>query len=516
MRWLVLALLVACNVPDRGPRWRAGTSTTPRDGGTLRFSTKDQVRSLDPAIAYDDLSSWVLHPMYDTLVDYAPDSMELVPRLAERWEISPDGRGYHFWLRPGIAYADGRPIVAADFRTSLQRTLAMPDSPFTQYVAPIARIDVIGDRELDIQLKAPDATFLYVLAMTFATPMRADHLSAVRTDPLASGPYMLERWDEGERIVLRKNPHYFDPSRAHLDRIEMLENVPRDTQFLMFEKGELDTAERLAAPDYLWVIEQPAWKPFVYARSQMNSYGVRMNVREKPFDDRRVRQALNYALDKQHTIKLLNGGAVASHGLLPPGMLGRDDALQPYPHDPAKARALLADAGYGSGFDVDYVTINDEEAEKLAASLQADLAEAGVRVHISIMSLAAYMTAIGEPSGPPFSLGSWLGDFPDPSNFLDLNFHSRMIANASSNNDCFYKNPELDALLDAAHAETDTAKRAAMYQRAERILYDDAPWVWNYHRELTEVTQPYVRGYAPHPVWGRDYTSVWLDEKVPR
>ena len=502
MRWLLVLLLVACNV-DRGPH------RTPRDPGTLRFSTKDEIRTLDPAIAYDDVSTWITHALYDTLVDYAPGSTQLVPRLAERWEISPDGRRYHFWLRPGIAYADGRPIVAADFKTSFARTLARADSPFAQYLAEIDHVDAIGDRELEITLKQADATFLYVVAMPFSAPLRADYAGDLRREPLASGPYMLETWDEGQRIVLRRNPYHADPTRGHIERLEMLENVPRDTQFLMFEKGELDAAERLSAADTLWLIEQPAWQPYLHSVPQMNVYGIRMNVRVKPFSDRRVRQALNYALDKQHTVKLLEGAAAPSHGMLPPGMLGRDDTLQPYPHDPARARALLAEAGYPHGFDVDFVTISDEEAETTAASIQADFAEVGVRVHISMMSLPAYMTAIVSPEGPAFSLASWVADYPDPTNFLDLNFHSRMIP--SGNNDCFYANPQLDALLDAAHVETDPGKRAEMYHRAERILYDDAPWVWNYHREMTEVDQPYVHGYTPHPVWGRDYTYASLE-----
>jgi len=540
-RLLLILIAAACSAPDRGPHWRAGTSTTPHDGGTLRFSTKDTLRTLDPAIAYDDVSPPILHAIFDTLVDYEParagdptSGLAIVPRLAERWEIAPDGRTYHFWLRAGIAYEDGKPIVAADFKTSLERVLGMPDSPFGQYLTPLdgaadviagkattcAGIEVIGDRELVFHLANPDATFLYVLAMTFSAPLRADHLAAVGDQmyrhPLASGPYMLESWDEGQRIMLRRNPHYVDPARAHLARIEMLESIPSDTQFLMFERGELDTAERLTSPDTLWLREQPAWQPFVHDRATMNAYGIRMNVRVKPFDDRRVRQALNYALDKQHAVKLLNGGAVPSHGLLPPGMFGRDDTLAPYPHDPAKARALLSEAGYPHGFDVDYVTINDEEAEKLAASYQADFGEVGVRTHITILSVPAFASAIGRPDGPPFSYDGWVGDFPDPANFLDVRFHSRMIANENSNNVSFYANPELDALLDRARAETDRAARAAMYHRAERILYDDAPWVWDFHRAMTEVTQPYVRGYEPHPVWGRDYTSTWLDDKVPR
>jgi ABC-type transport system substrate-binding protein len=243
----------------------------------------------------------------------------------------------------------------------------------------------------------------------------------------------------------------------------------------------------------------------------MNVFGSRMNVRVPPFSDRRVRQALNYALDKRHTQRLLNGTTAPSHGILPPGMLGRDPDLAPYPHDVARARALLAEAGHPDGLDLEYLTTNDEETEKVAASLQSDLAEAGVRVRITVASWATWQTATGRPDGSAFSFANWTADYPDPTNFFDPRFHSRSIKPDASTNDSFYANPELDALLDAARAELDPERRDALYRRAERILYDDAPWIWDYHRVTTEVVQPYVRGYAPHPIWIRDFTSAWLD-----
>lgn len=525
---LVLAL-VACAPPERGPRSRPAGAAEPRAGGTLRIATVAAVRSLDPSIAYDEVSAYALHALFDTLVDYAPASTELVPRLAERWEVAPDARTYRFWLAPGIRYSDGVPIVAADVKRSLERALTTPDSPFGSFLADVdgAAAVVAGttrdcrgivapnERELVIRLARPNVAFLYVLTMPFTTPQRADHLAAagdqLRRTPLGSGPFVLASWREGERLVLRRNPAYHDATRGYLDEIVVLENIPSDTQFLMFERGELDAAEKLTAPDYLWLMAQPAWAPYIRTRPVMNAFGSRMNVRRKPFDDRRVRQALNYALNKQHTYKLLNGTTVPSHGLLAPGVFGRDDALAPYPHDPARARALLAEAGYPDGFDVEYVTTADDEPAKLAASLQGDLAEVGVRVRISQVSWAAYLTAVGKPDGPALSFTSWVGDFPDPTNFLDPRFHSRAIADDGSTNDSFYANPALDALLDAARAEPDRDARAALYRRAEQILHADAPWIWDYHRALTEVIQPYVRGYELHPVWLRDHTGAWLD-----
>lgn len=501
MRALVLALLVACSSPS-GPRFHAAGNATPREGGTLHIATVNGIASLDPAIQYDEVSSIAVHAMHDTLVGY--DGTRLVPHLAQSWNISDDGLTYRFELRGGTTYADGSPIVAADFAYAIARARELPDSPFGTFVASVANVRALSPTELEITLAHRDAAFLYVAAMPFMAPQR-------KADRPASGPFMLASWSPGEHVVLVKNPRYWDAANVHLSAVDWLENIPRETQFLMFERGDLDAVERLSTPDYQWLVDQPGWQPFIDRANGLVSYGSRMNVRKKPFDDRRVRQALNYALDKSHAIKLMNGRGAPSHGILPPGMPGRDDALVPYPHDPAKARALLAEAGYPHGFDVDYVIINDEFPQKLSASMQHDLAEVGVRMHIQTMSLASYGTAIGEPDGPAFSQIAWIGDYPDPTTFMDAKFHSRAISTTASANDSFYSNPALDHLLDAAREELDPEKRAALYRQAERILYDDAPWIWEIHPQATGVRQPYVKDFSPHPVWLVDFTRTWLD-----
>ncbi|HEY1557806.1 MAG TPA: ABC transporter substrate-binding protein [Kofleriaceae bacterium] len=505
MRSAVLAIaLAACSPPDHGPRWRAAGNASPRDGGTLRFATSDQVVTLDPAIEYDQISGYIVHALHDTLVGYEPGGTALVPHLAASWRVSPDGLDYTFALRDGIVFADGSPITAESFLAAFARVRAAADSPFQPFLANVASVSAPDPHALAFHLAKADASFVYVLAMPFAAPHRDG-------SDTTSGPFVLERWDPGVRVVLRKNTRYWDAAHVHLDAIEMAENVPRDVQFLMFERGDLDTVEGLALADYLWIQDQPAWQPFVHVRATLNSYGSRMNVRQKPFDDRRVRQALNYALDKQHSVKLLGGAAIASHGILPPGVLGRDDTLAPYPHDPAKARELLAAAGYPGGFDIEYMIIDDDEAERLAGSLQHDLGEAGVRVHITELSIAMYAAALASKDGPAFAKAGWIADYPDPASFFDGCFHTRAISDEGTTNFAFYSNPELDALLDSARAEPDPARRAALYRRAEHIVYDDAPWLWDYHQETVEVTQPYVRDYEPHPVWLRDYTHAWLD-----
>ncbi len=526
----VLLALCACRSPDTAPRMglqQPGPRSTTVRG--LHVATKDPINSLDPTFAYDEISSYIGQPLFATLITYGTHSMELVPDLAERWELAPDGVTYVFHLRAGLEYQDGTPIVAGDFKYSLERALRTADSPFWPFLVDVvgatdvtdgkaadcAGIVAVSDRDLRIRLVRPTPAFLYILTMKFATPQREAYVLAtgaeLRREPLASGPFYVGHWDEGTALQLEANPRYWNHTTVYLPWIEMRENVPRDTQFLMFQRGELDTAEKLSPPDYLWIKGDHDWAEFLHEEALMQVFGSRMNTTVPPFNDVRVRRALNYALDKSHTIKLLNNAAVTSHGLLPPGMAGRDEKLDAYPHDVVKAKELLVEAGYPNGFDITYVTTNDDQAQTLAASLQSDLAEVGVRVKIKQETFAAFSTDIGNETGPAFSMGSWVGDYPDPTNFLDIKFHSRAIARTNAMNDTRYSNPGLDTLLDAARGELDPAKRAAMYRRAEQMIFDDAPWIFDYHPRTSEVTQGYVHGFDMHPIWLRDYTHVWLD-----
>jgi ABC-type transport system substrate-binding protein len=526
--------LLACREPGDGPRLFGAGATGPRRGGVLRISLNDGVRTLDPTIAYDELSNLAGHMLFDTLLGYEPATrdgagMQLVPQLAERWSVSDDGLRYSFELRPGLVFSDGRPCVAGDFVYALERVLTEPTSPFQQFLMGIAGAAelsagaatslagarALDDRRLEIALREPDASFAYILAMPFATPQKREHVEPQAPDerrraPLGTGPFVLVQWREGDRLVFARNPRYWDAAVPYLDGLIIHEAVERDTAFLKFLAGELDAIDRLSSADFIFVAQHAGWAPYLYNVPSMNVYGEKLNCSRPPFDDRRVRQAMNYALDKQHVIKLQNGRAVPSHGALPPLMPGYEPALQPYPHDPARARELLAEAGYPDGFRVTYATQHDELSEKLAQSLKADLAEVGVDVQIELMSFPAYLTAAGKPD-LAFAFTSWLMDYPDPSNFLDVKFHSRMIAPENSNNDAFYSNPEVDRRLDAARREVDPERRWAMYRELEALLYEEAPWIWSYHRNVVELRQPYVMDYHPHPVWNRDYRTTWLD-----
>ncbi len=525
-----LVVAAGCGDDDRGPRYRAWGHATPRPGGTLTFAVGGNVATLDPAHAYDEASLYPLYYLHDTLLGY--DGTTLVPALAETWSISPDGLTISFELRDGVVFHDGTPLTAAAFDHAWRRVLRAPDSPFGRFLAPLVGAEafaagerddlpgvrVDGPRRLVLTLAAPDAAFANVLAMKFTAPL-VDGAAVTN----GTGPFALDAWSAGERVTLRRHPRYWRPGRPHLDAIVMRESVPRELAFLQFERGELDTIDQLTLPDWLWIAAHDGWRPYVHQTPQMSVFGDRFDVTRPPFDDVRVRRALNHAVDKARLVRLLGDRGVPAHGLLPPGLAGRDDELAPYAYDPARARALLAEAGHADGLELEYVLPKDETAERLAQSMQADLAAVGVRVRLRVLSWAAFLDETTRAGGAPFSQTSWFQDYPDASSFLDTRLHSRMIApdGEPSNNDSFYANPEVDRLLDEARRTRDPSARAAAYRQVERIVHADAPWLFGYHPVGVEVVQPYVRGFALHPVWGRDFRDVWLDlapdgARVPR
>ena len=532
---LVAALLLVGCRGDRGPEFVPAGATEPHRGGVLVYSVVDGLRTLDPLIAYDEYTFGALHHMLDTLVGYEPafgpdQGNEVAPQLAKSWTISDDAKTYTFHLRRGLTYWDGSPVVAGDFVYALERCLTHQSSPFAQFIFGIVGAEALSkgdattlagattpdDLTLVIELAEPDASFLYIMAMPFAAPQKRAFIESLskqqlRTTLLGTGPFKMKKWDEGTVLVLERNDNYWDPAIPYLDGIVLYESIKRDTAFLKFQAGELMTVDRLSSADFIYVAGHKEWRQYLYNVPNMNVYGEKMNVTKKPFTDKRVRQALNYALNKDNQIKLMNGLGVAAHGILPPMMPGYDSTLKPYPHDPEKAKALLAEAGYPNGFSITYTTLADPRSEKLAQALQSDMAKVGVKVEIELMTFPTYLDASARPDGLAFAYTAWFMDYPDPSNFVDVRFHTKMIAEQDSNNDTFYSNPKLDQMMDAAKAEVDPDKRWRMYNEIEQLLYDECPWIWNYHRNSVEMRQPYVMNYYPHPVWLRDYRYTWLD-----
>lgn len=537
---------VGCNGchEGSGPRGTP-TETTPRRGGTLRLSTFTDLRSLDPAVSMDTESKPYLDLLFAGLVDYDDDGV-ITGDLAERWERSDDGLRYRFFLRRGVRMHDGEELVADDVKRSVERALA-PDTPtpaltfyerlegladYRARKAPaLSGVQVEGPHVVTFRLTSPDATFLSVLALPFLRPVcrsagtRYD--DTFQNHPCGAGPFRFDSWQPGRSLKVRRFDQYFEEGRPWLDAIELRMDVSRLTQRFQLERGEIDAIlNEFERPGAIWFRTHPEWSKYLRQTPVPEFYGDFMNVEMRPFDDRRIRQAVAAALNRPNLQKYYEGWTEVTGHLLPPGIAG----YEPHPpweqrYDLARARALMAEAGYpfdpatGSGGwpeTITYYAGEGEGAVRYAQILQHDLKQIGIRIAIKDTSFAQHLAETGRPKTVAFGYYGWLLDFADPSDFFEPLFSSTAISDEDCQNKAFYRNPALDLLLERAHGELDAKKRVEMYRQAEQIVCEDAPWSFNYNPLRLELLQPWVRGYRSHPVLFKRFKPVWIDDTARR
>ncbi|MBK8592812.1 MAG: ABC transporter substrate-binding protein [Sandaracinaceae bacterium] len=553
---LVISLaLVSCvayavtHVPSRpqGPRYVGAGNATPRSGGTFVFGAASDVHSLDPHIAYDANSYMALRLVYDGLLDYDQEG-QMVPSLATAMPtVSEDGRTFTFQLREGVYFHDSpifdgpRELVAEDVRWSIERLLH-PDtgSPGVSFFARlrgfeayregraqhVEGIAVRGRYEIAFTLDQPDQTFLNAMAMVFAYPVAREnyeHYAAlgdpgeVERNPVGTGPFAFEEWERGVQMTFTRNRRYWQPNRPNPDRMVMIEQLSGETAVGRFSNGDLDVLTSLPAVHYLFFKQAEAWAPYMAEEPEATIRGLCMNTEMAPFDNVHVRRAVAAAIDRDFMRQMAQGRALPAGQMLPPMIPGYDEHLPSLQRfDLERAREEMRLAGYPNGLPEPVTAWIGESQGSLVAAQQwgRDLERIGIRVEYRQVAFSVYLEETGKPGQAQLFPSAWNMDFPDPSNFLEILLHSQNIRPTASENRSFYRNPELDALLDQARGEPDRERRLALYRQANDIVSRDAPWAFLSNDLGAELWQPYVMNYHPHPVWSQNYRDVWLD--LPR
>ena len=542
--WLLLALVVVgtawglAHLPPgpAGPRWAGAGEARPRSGGTFVFYGSSNVRTLDPHIAYDELSNMAVRLVFDGLLDYDLEG-RIVPSLAESLpSISEDGRTFRFVLRRGVRFHHGRELSAEDVRWSLEHLLASdtgsPGVPFFLTIAgaqefhegrarSITGVRVIDRYTIDITLTQPDQTFLNAMAMTFAYPVAREVYerwgSQVGAHPVGTGPFVFDRWERGVQLEFERNRAYFRRDHVGPDRMIYLEGIDVSLAVPRFRNGDLDVLHGMTNTQYLFFKGSREWRPYFHEMPSVTVTGLVMNCEMAPFDDVHVRRAVSFAIDREARVRMANRRIRAAGQMLPPQIAGYDEHLPNLQHfDLEAARREMALAGHPDGLpDEVTVTVGEGPGGLLSfAILQEDLRRIGIRIRPRQVSFATYLDETARPRTSQAFFSGWNMDFPDPSNFLDILLHSRSIRPENSENRSFYRNPELDRVLDEARSERDPGRRVALYRQANDLVARDAPWAFTSYPLKTELHQAYVHGYVPHPVWSQDYRNVWLD--LPR
>jgi peptide/nickel transport system substrate-binding protein/oligopeptide transport system substrate-binding protein len=490
-----------------------------KQGGAITITYKDDVATLDPAIGYDWQNWSMIKSLFDGLMDYEPGTTTLRPELAESYEISPDGKIFTFKLRPGVKFHNGREMTADDVKYSLDRvTNPKTQSPGAGFFHSIKGYDamaggsaqslegvtVVDPHTVKIELTQADATFLHVMALNFAHIVPKEEVEKYGADfgkhPVGTGAFKLTEWTLGQRLVFERNPDYWRKGIPHLDKITFEIGQEPIVALLRLQKGEIDIpGDGIPPAKFQEVMNDPEQKARVVVGGQLHTGYVTMNTQMKPFDNVKVRQAVNMAINKDRIVQLINNRAVPANQPLPPSMPGYDKEFKGYAYDVAKAKQLLADAGFADGFETELYAMNADPNPRIAQAIQQDLAAVGIKAGLKVLDQASVIAAGGQKDGAPmvWSGGmAWIADFPDPSDFYGpiLGCGSAVPGGWNwawyCNKDLDAKGVEADAITDPAKAEERNKKWSEIFDK----VMEDAPWAPVFNEERFTMKSPRMGG----------------------
>ena len=477
------------------------------------FLAGSQPRTFDPALTYGGPSGPMGH-VFSGLVALDAD-LQVQPDLAAGWIVSEDGLTYTFYLRQNAVFHNGRSVTAADVIYSWERAAAPATGSDTAqtYLGDIAGfaavltgeattisgLRAIDDHTLEVQLTAPIVYFLPKLAYPVAFVLDQENVTQRNWEhePNGTGPFKLEVWRDDEIMVLARNEYYYR-ARPQIKHLVLL--MGAGIPLSMYETGEIDlvgiggsTLERVRDPNDPLADE-------LQQGVSMCTTTIGLNNRIAPFDDLRVRQAFNYALDKKLLIELFwNGNALPSLGPLPPGMPGYTGDFAGYPFDPVQGQQLLAEAGYPNGDGLPVLTFYTsgygDPGDFVTAVITMWQENLGVTIEPVILEPFAYYDELYSGNVGNIYDSGWCADYPDPQNFLDILYHSQSAQNIGG-----FADSELDQLLEQARIEPDVARRLGMYADIEAKLVTAAPVIFVAHDIDAVLVKPYVENYKLTPI----------------
>lgn len=510
----------------------------PQYGGTLVFGRGGDSSSLDPAHATDGESFYATRQVYNGLVEFKYGTTEIEPALATSWDVAKDGLEYTFHLRKGVKfgktkyYKEAPEFTSKDVVFSFKRQydenepynkvggafkywLAMDMSNIVKDVVAVDKYTV------KFLLKKPEAPFIANLAMDFAAILSADYAEFLlkkgkaddlAREPVGTGPFIFQSWKKDDRIIFTANKDHWD-GRPYLDRL-ILKVIPNNAvRAAELKAGQIHIMDFPNPAEVAELEKHPDIK--IVKQEGLNVGYLAYNTERKPFDQKKVRQALNHAINVEGIVKsVYEGLGVVATNPIPPTIWSYNKNLKGYDYNPEKAKKLLAEAGYPDGFETNLWAMPvprpyNPNGRKVAEAMQADLAKVGVKAKIVSYDWGTYLKKSNMGEHDMVLLG-WTGDNGDPDNFLHVLLSKHAADPKPAQNRAMWKNDAFTALTDEAKITADVAKRTELYEKAQVIFEEEAPWKTIAHSIVVEPMLNKVMGFKLDPTGKRRFKEVWI------
>jgi peptide/nickel transport system substrate-binding protein len=484
--------------------------------------------SIDPALGYN-LAAWdvLTELVYATLLAYDGQAGGPAPHMAEAMpEVSTDGRTLTIRLRQGIRFHNGREVTAEDFKWSWERALSPELASWAQsYFETIVGakevmegktktlegVEVVDRYTLRIHLTQPDFTILNLLSLPMSAPIPREEVEAHREDfgrtyTIGTGPFKLVEYsEERQRAVFVKNPDYFWPGLPYVDEVEFRWGIAEDTLMLQLQAGDLDIlGEGIPATHVSRVLGDPNLRRLAQPVPVLAGRWIELNTKRPPLNDRRVRQALNWGVDRSKIERIFAGQSRAWGAPFPPTLENYDRVFQPYGYDPDRAKRLLEEAGYPNGFTVTLTARSDSPFLQEAQIVQQDLAAIGVRVRLEQVDPSVLQDLV-KKGGLQMWSGSWFMVQPSPADMVNALF----VSDASDNH-TGYSNLEVDRLAREAKQIFDERERNRVYARIEQLIGEDAPFLWLVSFNFIAGRRERIQNYHYRGEYGTYYDRLWV------
>ena len=513
----------------------SGPPEADQDMTVFRYNESKGIATLDPAFAKSQTQIWPVHQLFNGLVQMDSE-LNVQPCIAKKWNVSDDGKTYTFHLRNDVYFHDhhlfpdgeGRKVKASDFVYSLKRIYdpetASPGAWIFNYLDKKRGPQAVNDSTLKIHLKRPFPAFLGLLTMKYCSVVPREIVEHYGDEfgrhPVGTGPFHFKMWREGEKLIFRKNPHYFEKDDQgnrlpYLDAVSITFITDKQSEFLEFIKGELDFLSGLSPANKDELLTRagqlnPRYEGEIklYTQPYLNTEYLGFlvddsmeQVQNSPVSDKLVRKAINYGFDRKNMMKYLrnNIGTPANHGFIPKGLPAfSKDSVQGYTYNPDKARSLLEKAGHpqGEGLEPIKLTTTDDYRD-LCEFIQHQLSEIGIEINIEISTGATFRDMVAN-SKLLFFRGSWIADYADAENYLAL-FYSKNFSPGGPNY-THYENPEYDSLYEKALNTMDPEKRQRYYRQMDRMIIEDAPIVPLYYDQVVRFTHTNIKNLGNNPM----------------